>query len=272
MPPIPRIPETALESLCQIVGDTNEGLKGREIGALLRSCGIDDPAPGITKRDRLYAALSQKQQVDGCANNVLAFIKQAMSPVRYHRDRDTFERRRGELNRVLAFCGFTLRENGEIARVDVARTLTEAEARATDLRTELLRRSVHPDVLRFCKAELLQDNYFHAVLEATKSVGEKIRQFSGSTEDGSDLVDYAFGLGTTGIPRVAFSALVTASHRSEHTGLMNLMKGLFGTFRNPTAHAPKIEWPILKPDALDILSLASLLHRRLDGAVRTPRP
>ena len=35
------------------------------------------------------------------------------------------------------------------------------------------------------------------------------------------------------------------------------------------AHAPKIHWPINEQDALDILTLASLLHRRLDSAVRT---
>jgi len=30
--------------------------------------------------------------------------------------------------------------------------------------------------------------------------------------------------------------------RSEQTGLATLLKGLFGTFRNPTAHAPKVVW------------------------------
>jgi len=48
---------------------------------------------------------------------------------------------------------------------------------------------------------------------------------------------------------------------------MNLLKGLFGTFRNTTAHAPKITWEIEEQDALDILSLISLVHRRLDNAV-----
>ncbi|HEY4636890.1 MAG TPA: TIGR02391 family protein, partial [Burkholderiales bacterium] len=27
---------------------------------------------------------------------------------------------------------------------------------------------MHPDVLRFCRPELVQKNYFHAVFEATK--------------------------------------------------------------------------------------------------------
>jgi uncharacterized protein (TIGR02391 family) len=46
----------------------------------------------------------------------------------------------------------------------------------------------------------------------------------------------------------------------------NLLKGLFGTFRNTTGHAPKITWDIEEIDALDILSKVSLIHRRLDKA------
>lgn len=48
---------------------------------------------------------------------------------------------------------------------------------------------------------------------------------------------------------------------------MNLLKGVFGTFRNTTAHAPKITWPIDEQDALDILSTISLIHRKLDKAI-----
>ena len=49
---------------------------------------------------------------------------------------------------------------------------------------------------------------------------------------------------------------------------MNLLIGLFGMFRNTTAHIPKIKWEINKQDALDILSLASLVHRKLDNTKR----
>jgi uncharacterized protein (TIGR02391 family) len=118
---------------------------------------------------------------------------------------------------------------------------------------------------------LVQDNYFHAVFEATKSVAEKIRGRTGLTGDGSSLVDQAFGIGSAAMPFLAFNTLQTDTERSEHTGLMNLMKGMFGAFRNVTAHAPKIHWNISEQDALDLLSIASLLHRRIDAAHRTPR-
>ena len=52
--------------------------------------------------------------------------------------------------------------------------------------------------------------------------------------------------------------------------LAALIKGMFGTFRNTTAHAPKIRWEIDLDDALDLLTLAPMLHRRLDAAHVTP--
>ena len=49
---------------------------------------------------------------------------------------------------------------------------------------------------------------------------------------------------------------------------MNLLKGLYGTIRNPLAHNPKIEWDMTEQDALDILTMISLVHRKLDQARR----
>ncbi len=130
---------------------------------------------------------------------------------------------------------------------------------------------MHPDVLKFCRAELLQDNYFHAVLEATKSVSDKIRSKTHLTGDAGELAQKAFALGKTGIPFLAFNSLQTETEKSEQSGLMNLFIGMFGTFRNTTAHGPRITWDISEQDALDLLTLVSLLHRRLDAAVSTGR-
>ena len=52
---------------------------------------------------------------------------------------------------------------------------------------------------------------------------------------------------------------------SEHKGFANLIKGVFGMFRNTTAHSPKVIWNMKEDDALDILSTISLIHRKLDS-------
>lgn len=126
-------------------------------------------------------------------------------------------------------------------------------------------------MLAFCRAELLQKNYFHAVFEATKSVADKSRQHTGLAGDGAELFDQAFGLGKLGISVLAFNSRQTDTEKSEQNGLMHLLKGMFGVFRNVTAHAPRVSWTITEQDALDLLTIASLLHRRIDAAVSTGR-
>jgi len=271
MPAIPCIDDTHLQQICAVLGATDSGLTGSEIGSLLAQLGIKDEQPTDTKRLRLFTALCNRQRVDRCGNHVMAFIQKAMEPVRYVNCRNKFDDRRHALNEVLIFSGYAVGEDGKMRQRESVKTLDEAEERADRLRTELRRRGVHPDVLKFCRAELVRNNYFHAVLEATKSVADKIRKRTGLQADGATLVDQAFGLGAADMPFLAFNTLQTETERSEHTGMMNLMKGMFSSFRNPTAHAPKIAWVITDQDAMDLLSLSSLLHRRIDGAARTPR-
>lgn len=265
------IEDVQLRRICDVVADTSTGLTGSEIGMFLSDLGIADPLPDMTKRHRLYEALRGRQEHDRCGNYVVAFIHRAMDPVRFTGNSGYYETKRQALNEVLAFSGLTLGEDGKLRRQQASRTLMEAETRAGRLWGELQRRGVHEDVLTFCRSELIQKNYFHAVFEATKSVADKIRTRTGLTGDGSELVDQAFGCGKAGIPLLAFNTLQTDTEQSEHAGLMNLMKGMFGTFRNVTAHAPKVSWTISEQDALDLLTIASLLHRRLDIAARTPR-
>jgi uncharacterized protein (TIGR02391 family) len=168
------------------------------------------------------------------------------------------------LNERLLLSGYQVRSDGKVQRVVAATTLAEAQQRADDLRAELARRDVHEDVLRFCRAELVQQNYFHAVLEAAKSVADRLRTMTGLQGDGAGLVDATCSIASG--PRIAFNSLATEWERSEQTGLATLMKGMFATFRNPTAHAPKVRWATSRSDALDMLTLTSLLHRRLDLA------
>lgn len=189
MAALPKLDETHLESLCAVVGDTTDGLTGSEIGRLLARCHITDPEPTATKRFRLFEALRQQQDKDRCGNNVLAFVQTVLEPIRFHKNPAQFEDLRTRVNEVLAFSGYAIGEDGKCRPASKAATLSEAQARASSLRQKLLQRSVHSDVLRFCRPELLQGNYFHAVFEATKSVAQKIREISGLTQDGAELVD-----------------------------------------------------------------------------------
>lgn len=256
-----------LEMICKVLGATDGGLTGSEIGQLLTSVPIPDTDPGITKWQRLYNAFAHFQNKRQFGNHIIVFITRAMDPVRYVGKKAVFETRIQALNEVLAFLGYYLNEQGQVCRTTRATTLQEATRRASRLKATLDSRQVHRDVLSHCNAELIQQNYFHAVLEAMKSIATKIKKLSGLSSDGADLVRAAFELGKTKAPMLAINPLATDSDESEQKGFVNLLIGLFGMVRNPTAHAPKIEWDINEQDALDLLTTISLIHRKLDRAV-----
>jgi uncharacterized protein (TIGR02391 family) len=266
----PSLPQPVLQKLCDVLGDTSTGLTGSDIGRYLARAGIDDPLPADAKRYRLFEALAACQRQDGCANNVLAFVVAVMAPVNYVGSAQLFEDRRVAVNEALAFAGLSIGVDGQLSTRVIARTLSEAEQRARSLHNELLRRGAHAEVLRFCRAELLQDNYFHAVLEAAKSLAQRLRQMTGVEADGVRLVDQVLEPGSTGgLPLVAFNSLATETDRSEHRGLTFMVRGVFSAFRNPTAHEPKILRPVGEQDGTDLLTTISLLHRKLDAAVLT---
>lgn len=255
--------QSELEAIAKALADTSQGLAGSEIGHLLATLKMSDSTPTMTKWKRLHNAFVERQNNSQNRRAIVEFIRQAMKPERYTKEPERFETMRANLNVALAFSGIAVSPSGELSAVTRADTLTEAQRRADELRADLTRRGVHPDVLRFCRAELVADNYFHAVLEAAKSIADKLRTKSGLTEDGAPLVDAAL---CGSAPRVAINDLSTASQRSEQSGFANLIKGTFGMFRNPTAHEARVLWAMSKEDAEDLLSLASLIHRRLDAA------
>ena len=265
---IPPFSPERLESIAKVLGDTTDGLTGSEINHILAQCNIGNPDSDITKWKRLYNALAEFQNEHKVGNHVVIFIKRAMDPAKFTNTQELFNRRRNQLNLVLAFSGFTLCEDGQVRKVKAVSNIDEALERANRLQAQLKQRNVHKDVLRYCNAEILANNYFHAVFEAMKSITARIRVLSGLTMDGCDLVDQSFSLGKTKTPLLAINALDTETLEGEQKGFVNLLKGAYGVVRNPLAHNPKIEWDMSEQDALDILTMISLIHRKLDKARR----
>jgi uncharacterized protein (TIGR02391 family) len=260
--------QSQLQAIADALGETALGLTGSEIGHLLRTCRMQDPSPEITKRHRLYNAFVHTQNQKQDRVPILAFIRHAMKPAQYIREADRYEPMRLNLNTALAFAGLAIEASGTLVSVDRASTLSEAQRRAADLRDDLDLRNVHPDVLKFCREELLAENYFHAILEAAKGVADKLRKRTGLTDDGATLVDRSLA---GDLPLLIINPFITETDKSEQRGFANLVKGLFGMFRNPTAHAPKISWAVNKEDAEEVFTLLSLVHKRIDGANMPPR-
>jgi len=263
MASLPSLTDTTLDVICRTLADA---VTHKELSLILSQCGIEERG-GNPKWERMLLALTHRQKQDQCGNNAINFISSILHPSRFGGRDEVFEDFRTSVNYQLAFYGLTMNERAQPHLVAVASTISEATQRANELRSELSHRSVHVNVLRFCKAELLQSNYFHCVLEAAKSVAQKIRDKAGIEGDGASLVDQAFSLKT---PLLALNTLQTESEQSEQKGFAHLLKGIFGTFRNVLAHAPKISWAVNKTDAMDALTILSYIHRRLDEATVVP--
>lgn len=258
---LPPINGSVLEGLSKVLGDTSNGLTGTEIGKFLQDVNIPDVDSTNTKWKRLYHAFITFQNRKQLSNNILTFINKSMNPARFIGRNEQFEDTRIELNKRLSFIGLELTDKGQFRRIIESKTITEAEQIANRLKSKLEQRNTHPTIFKYCKAELLAENYFHAVFEATKSIADTIRLKTGLTEDGSELIDKAFSIRT---PLITINDLSTETKESEHKGFANLIKGIFGMFRNTTAHSPKIIWEINEADALDILTTISMVHRKLD--------
>ena len=262
MSSVPSFPEGQIEALARLLGECGSGT---DISRVLHDRGLDDQSGESTKWRRLYWVFLNLQRQYDCANRILDFISAFLIPARFVGRHQEFEQRREELNAILAFSGLEYGPDGHFRLRHVARTLDEAEARLRTIRMKFRDRRIHEEVLKYCRSELLQDNYFHAVFEAAKGLAQRIRDMSGVYVDGAALVDTVFAIDH---PILAINTLRTETERSEHKGFAALLKGCFAAVRNPLAHEPKILWDGVD-DAADYLTLISLLHRKLDDCVLT---
>lgn len=254
-----------IESISQSLGDTDDGLTGTEIGFLLTQSNVEDVDPNNTKWKRLYNALVANQNEKQNRTHILEFIRQALKPQKFLSAPKRFNTLRNNLNKALWFAGIEVNEEGKIVACEKVCTLSEASKRADKLRESLIKRDTHPEVLKYCKSELLHENYFHAVLEAVKSIFARIRDFIDIDEDGSSLIDKVF---TGDTPLLKINDYGTKTEKQEQAGFANLLKGIYGMFRNPLAHQAKIYWPIESQDAEDLMTVVSMVHRRLDKAFK----
>lgn len=251
-----------LESICKPLADS---VTGTEIGKILADCKIADVDPTNTKWKRLYNAFVTWQNKYQCSNGILHFIQATFQPVRYVGQEDIFNDRRIEVNKRLSFIGLEIGETGKYRNIRTSQTISDAKERANRFKHKLEDRNVHSKIFEYTKAELLVENYFHSVFEGVKSIADRIRELTGLTTDGASLIDTAFSTGNT---LIKINNLTTDTDRSEHLGLANIIKGLFGLIRNPTAHEPKIKFEIKEDEALDIMTTISYVHKRLDGIIK----
>lgn len=254
-----------VEALSKALGDY---MTGSQISKLLCQCGIEDNSNQSTKWRRLDYSFIERQNKDQSPNAILRFVKEALQPVLFMNEQDKYESFRIDINQVLLTSGLEMQRDGNFRFTVAATTIDEVKRRTKNLDRILRQRCVHECVLKYCKEELLQENYFHAVFEAAKGLSDKVRELTSLSLDGYKLFDEAFKISS---PYLALNKLQTSSEQNQQNGLHQMLNGITSMVRNVTAHEPKIKWIINETDAVDILCTISFLHRQLDQCIVVPR-
>lgn len=255
-----------IEAIARIIGDTSYGASGSEITRLFEQIGIYDYDVNVTKWRRIDFRLTELQERQDSPNNIIKFIENYMEPSRYVSKLNLFKSRQELLNQFLYLKGLELQGNGKIKTTTTSASLSEAVARASSLNRKLYHRFVHSEVLKYCKEEYLQENYFHAVFEAVKGLLQRIREQSQLQLDGIKLITTVFDEKK---PKLSFNKFSTDSEINELMGYRSLLVSLVKMVRNTHAHEPKLKWVTSEEDALDFLGMLSFAHRRLDNCHQT---
>lgn len=261
---VPPFPAGTIENIAQAIGEL---YSGTELTGILHAAGLrEDPGTGQTKWRRIAYAASASQVARGDGQRVVNLLAQAMSPSRTVSRIGAAAAARDRINQSLALHGLRVNDEGRVSRTTAARTDVEAASRAEHLRTILTGRGMHDEVVAYCRPELMREDYYEAVFEAIKGLGDRMRTMAGVDADGHRLVQDVLE-GST--PAVRLTPGRTVTERNEQADIANLAKGLFSAFRNPAAHEPRSTWTITEQDALDVLGTLSMIHRRLDAATTT---
>lgn len=260
---IPKLSQQVVERAAHVLGECGTG---DEISRIFECIGVRDDSGESTKWRRINGVLWRAQLRDGNATKFIDFTQHILVPVRFVGRGDAFKSLLDGFNQIVYFDGIKYNEDGTFSRISPITTLTAAERHANSLRLRLIERNAHSEVLKYCTAELVANDAFHAMFEASKGLFERIRQKSGLLLDGNKLIDQAFG---GQLPRLALNSLQTRTEQDEQQGYMFLLKGCASACRNPLAHEPRVLWAGNDEDALDSLVLISLLHKKLDKCVST---
>lgn len=260
----PILSRDELEGVSRALADTEFGFTGIQLGQMIQQYGFVDTDPNMTKYKRLFNSFTERINREHSYNSIYFFIQKSMDPAIEIREPEKYRRRMYEVNKILMLKGIEINDAGQFVKTIKAETASEVERRTRDLRKKLLGYGVHSKILECCREELLDEDYFHAVQEAAKSICERLRQMSGLSMDGTELIQTVMSIKK---PYIALNSLRTETEKNLQNGLKELMLSIIHMVRNVTAHELRIRWDINESDAAEILSLISYVHKCLDICV-----
>lgn len=123
---------------------------------------------------------------------------------------------------------------------------------------------IHPEIAAEARARFEAAHFADAVEAALKIVAQKVRDRTGITLDGSELMHTAF---TPKRPLLIFKDPIPATQKAMQQGYMEMFAGAMTGVRNPKAHGIVM---LDQRRAIHFLFVASLLADKVDEAENSP--
>lgn len=249
----------SIETISRIIGNI---MTGSTISRMFETLNIKDNSNHSTKWRRLDYVMRESQYIFNCGNKIIEIIQYVFHPTSSWFDNsNNYKSLINEINKCISFYGYELREDGKIYEIKSSTTRTQANERYDLLKSKLTERNIHPQILKFCTQDIVNEDYFSIIFEASKSIYDKIRNMTSITLDGNKLIYSCFDLK---YPIIIFNSLKNDTEINLYNGLKNILLSIAQIGRNPKAHTPKIYSYDNLDNCLDILNLISFAHKMLD--------
>lgn len=242
------IEDAKLEALANKLGTLPE-LTHTNIDKYLFECSIQDIStksksvglgyiPGDSKSKRIYKCFINEVHRTNNDLKIVSFIERALDPSRFA-DSKRYDDVLNDINSVLLFMGCEINKSGKVKIVKKATTIDEVQERINALENEAKKRNVHLEVLKYCKREYLDKDYFHAQFEASKGLFQRIRDLTNQNVDGTKLINGVF---STDEPMLILPnlKLTERTDKDEFLGYKHLFEYVVNAVRNPEGHTPRI--------------------------------
>ena len=100
------------------------------------------------------------------SDEVLKSIQYFLDPVFFINQEDSYETYRNDVNLALSFTGYEIDSAGKLRMIVKSKTLTEAQKRKEALISQIRERKMHPRILKYCRDELFENDYYSIVFES----------------------------------------------------------------------------------------------------------
>lgn len=266
-----KIDSTVVENISRILGEETSGAKITNMLSQLQFYDHDNASynagPKLsTKWRRINHSAIYECKKENNAKPFFRIIEYIIQPQNYINKSGKWSELKRSINAYLIFYGYELTDAGRIKETTEVHSFSDAQQRLSTLQTNLANLNIHPEILKFCNSELLEENYFHAILEASKAILNKIRIISELDLDGNMLINQAF-IVKHPIILIKGNKLITDEDKSEYNGLKSLLNTIVYLYRNPKAHNPKLYDKTSLNDATTAFSMMSFACKKLDSCV-----